>query len=423
MKSLDRLSILLVLAAPVVGLLVALAVGPETPVPAGPGASRVAYVDLEGGVWTVGADGSDPRRISPDVDGFFTWPTWSPDATRVAFSGVVRDGEGAPRVSLYLSDPWGRDVRELYTNEPGAVGLLAEGVVHYVLWSPDGTKLAFIAITSKGLTLFLKLLGTGESPVPVLDQGPLWMSWSPDSRYLLVHRGLEQFLVDTEGGIEVTPFDLRAVSYRVPAWNPIHDEIAYVSGRGFGQYRLYIGDLASLRQRVVTQVPRQAAFLWSSDGRYLAVALSLLPGGVVYQDLSLYTADGQRRRVGTLGNVVAFFWSPDGRRLAYVTADEEGSVLRWNVLEPDTGENKVVAEFLPSSDQLVLLEFFDQYAYSHSPWSPDGTYLVFAGRLRGKATTASLASAQGSEIIVADVRSQGLTQVLAPGRLAFWSPR
>ena len=150
--------------------------------------NRIAFVGLEGQIYTVDPDGSHPRRISPET-GNFTWPTWSPDARSLVFAGVVEDEGGDFRISLFAFDADTNMVRELYVGEPGMVGLLAERVVHYPLWSPDGTRVAFIAFTSQGLSLFLDDPADRVEAALVLDQGPLWMSWSPDSQYLLVHRG------------------------------------------------------------------------------------------------------------------------------------------------------------------------------------------------------------------------------------------
>ena len=140
------------------------------------GVNQIAFVGLEGQIYTVDPDGSHPRRISPET-GNFTWPTWSPDARSLVFSGVVKDEGGNFRISLFAFDTGTSKVRELYVGEPGIVGLLAEGVVHYALWSPDGTRVAFIAFTSQGLSLLLDDLRDRDEAALVLDQGPLWMSW------------------------------------------------------------------------------------------------------------------------------------------------------------------------------------------------------------------------------------------------------
>ena len=78
---------------------------------------------------------------------------------------------------------------------------------------------------------------------------------------------------------------------------------------------------------------------------------------------------------------MAYFWSPDGSRLAYVALSKKAGILRWTVLNVVNGERWPLVDFIPSRDQLTIFQFFDQYAYSHSPWSPDSRSLVFAGKL------------------------------------------
>ena len=75
---------------------------------------------------------------------------------------------------------------------------------------------------------------------------------------------------------------------------------------------------------------------------------------------------------------------------------------------------------------MTMFQFFDQYAYSHSIWSPDSGSLVFAGRLVDDATAASAhynLAQQESHIIVVGTNPEPLTQIIADGTLAFWSPR
>ena len=83
-------------------------------------------------------------------------------------------------------------------------------------------------------------------------------------------------------------------------------------------------------------------------------------------------------------------------------------------------------DFVPSRDQLTMFQFFDQYAYSHSLWSPDSRSLVFAGQLAAGAVTASATAHPGhagSHIIVVDTQSAASAEIIAPGVLGFSSPR
>ena len=403
------------------------------------GISQIAFVGLEGQIYIVDPDGSDPRRISPET-GFFTWPTWSPDASRLLFSGVVEDEGGNLRISLFAFSAASGSLIELYVAEPGVVGLLAEGVVHYPLWSPDSTRVAFIAVTSQGLSLFLDDLTDSVEAAFILDQGPLWMSWSPDSKYLLVHRGADHFLVNTIEGIRVDELDIRAVGYRVPAWKRQGAFVTLASGDEPGRYTILTAEVVSDGLDVPQPItnlheigfPLTPAFLWSPSGDFLALAgstrvvsylgLSLL----VYRDLALFSEREMVQTILIQDNVMAYFWSPDGSRLAYVAPSEEAGVLRWTVLNVVNGERWPLVDFIPSIDQLTIFQFFDQYAYSHSPWSPDSRSLVFAGKLADETVPVSATfgvARQGSNIIVVGTDPDPLTQTIAEGLLGFWSPQ
>jgi TolB protein len=125
-------------------------------------------------------------------------------------------------------------------------------------------------------------------------------------------------------------------------------------------------------------------------------------------------------------NVLAYFWAPNGKKLAYVTPSERGGSLRWLVLEVDTGKRLPLVDFLPSRDQMTMLEFYDQYSHSHSVWSPDSRYLVFSGRVEEGETMASLVSqptSQGQYVLVMDTEANGFAIPIAEGTLGVWSPR
>ena len=341
--------------------------------------NRIAFAGLEGQIYTVDPDGSQPRRISPKK-GVFTWPTWSPDARKLVFSGIVEDGAGNVRISLFVFDAASSRVSELYAAEPGVAGLLAEGVVHYSLWSPDSTRVAFIAFTSKGLSLFLDDLRDSVGAAVVLDRGPLWMSWSPDSQHLLVHRGASHFLVNTLEGIRVDELGIRAVGYRVPAWKPTGAIVTLASGPEPGRYTIFsakvVGDGLDVPQPVTSLheigFPLNPAFLWSPNGEFLALAGSTrvvtylgLPISV-YRDLALFSEGEAAQTILIQDNVIAYFWSPDSRSL------------------------------------------------------------VFAGKLMNRATTASATSGvarQGTHIIVVGTDPDPSAQTIADGILGFWSPQ
>ena len=388
---------------------------------------RLAYVTLDGQIAILDLADSTSTPVTAG-GGFFTWPTWSPDGATLVYSGVTSVPNLPARISLY-SHVQNGPTREVFLNEPGIPSQLAVGVVHYAHWSPDATKLAFIANTIEGLTLYLYDALANSQPIPVLRDGPLWMSWSPDSRHLLVHRGLELFLVDTAGAIKVTALEEQVAGYRTGAWNQATGEIAFIARDAARRRALIATDSSGAVRTKVVNVSVNVAFLWSPDGAYIAVSNPdrvLLLGALqllVSPGIELYPVGG----TGTLLRVdepnVAFFWSPDGTMLAYVTPPSQDRAMRWMILDIEDAETRSLIDFVPSGDQLTMFQFFDQYAYSHSLWSPDSRSLVFAGAVSPGAISVSTTRQQRSQIYVVEAEFSGTLEAVADGFLAVWASR
>ncbi len=401
-----------------------------TPLPPLAGVDRIAYVDNQGQIWSVRPDGSDERRLTRD-DGFYTWPTWSPDAYKLAFSGVVRLENGDRQANLYSLNTVSGKLRELHQGEPGVTNLVANGAPHYIYWSPNGRRVAFVGTTEGPMRLYLDDLTDRVGPEAVLESGPLWMAWSASSRFLMVHRGLDHYVMDFEKDGLPEPFLVPGgLGYRVPAWMPTGDEVTVVSGDEQEGYTLYVTRTGARRPDVIDSVPQGAVFSWSPDGEFIAVTrpaviFHYVPLGLtVYQHVGLYGASGTEQTVDLRGPIVAFMWSPDSAKIAYLTLTSERDVLRLNILDVEEGVSWPLLSFIPSAEQLTMLQFFDQFAHSHQLWSPDSTALVLAGTFPGGADTVSSGlQQQRSKVIVVSAERRSWTREVGDGVLAFWSPR
>lgn len=393
--------------------------------------NRIAVVTSDGQIRSYQPDGRGERRISTE-SGYFTWPTWAPGGRRIVYSGVVENADGRPVTTLFLYEADTRQSSRLYESAPGFAGLLADGVVHYPLWSPDGGRLAFIAATrERGLTLFLDDPSNDEAPEYVLDRGPLWMSWSSDSTKLAVHRDEDHFVVSAGDVAQVARTSFQSYAYRVPAWMPGLDEFNAVKEAARSVFGLYSTPASGIgAERLLARVGANAAFLWSADGSRLAVADDVRPilyGSTVmfvYRQLNVLDSENLDAAVHVNENIVAYFWSPDSSKIAYATLVDPSGGLRWSVLDVASGVSRPLVDFLPSSDQLTMFQFFDQYAYSHQLWSPDSRYLLFAGTLNEAAVTAGFGgqSNQTSHVFILDTGPMRSALPMAEGTLGFWSP-
>lgn len=382
----------------------------------------IAYVDLEGRIHTISPDGlSVQRTISPE-EGFYTWPVWSRDGTQIAFSGIPPGENGPGPLSLYVSRLADNETRVIYTNDP-EMGPILNGMPHYPIWSPDSSHLAFMASVAQGLTLFLDDISDDDDATMVLRESPLYASWSADSRYMMVHGGVDHFLVDASTGKPVADFTIQSIGYRAPAWWPLDSSrVALLQGAPGGQ-GLYIADVETGERMLIEEIPVNAAFLWSPDGNSLAVAKSRFQNGLVSQNISIFSPWGEKKPVGVEGNILAYFWSPDSSKLAYIILTPNRGVIRVMMLDTNTGERWPLMEFAPTPDQATIFQFFDQFAHSHSPWSPDSRSLVFAGILREDGISVSLNRQTGPQIYIVDIGPDPLTTSIAEGSLAFWAPR
>ena len=387
-----------------------------------PASDLIVYNTLDGQIALIEPGGGNRWKIT-DGERFYAWPLWSPDGSVIAFSGPGLRADGTEALALFVHSLSDRRTRTVYVNERGMGPILPE-MPHYPYFSPDGSRLAFMASVPSGLTLFVTDSDSDADPTALVRKAPLYASWSPDSDRLLVHGGADHYLVTIrDGSGSVERLGARAVNYRVPDWSSADGSMAIVSQDDNGRGGIYTTDINGVDMRLIAETPGHAAFLWSPGGEMLAVAHSQPSGGTTYGGIRLYSNIGVPQPIEVDDPVAAFFWSPDGSRLAYISEGTEGAYLQWMVLDPESGESWPVAEFVPSLPQITIFRYFDQFAHSHSPWSPDSRSLVFSGVLRSEGVSAAARRQQSPQIIVAEAGPDPAIDQIASGFLAFWSPR
>jgi Tol biopolymer transport system component len=225
-------------------------------------------------LFLVNSDGSGITRLSNDVHLF--QPDWSPDGSRIAFVASTRRGGG----DISLMDADGSNVRRL-TATPAEEGMPA--------WSPDGTRIAFVR---EGSLWVMEADGTGEmqllgSADPRMYEA--YPSWSPDGTKIAFVRPFDRGIFDTcpsntgtgvfvmnADGSDPHRFTIEGCRGRV-AWSPSGDSLAIVGSRG--SITLLAPDGETLESFPPPKLPPDrigfgtAGPVWSPDGRVLAFSL------------------------------------------------------------------------------------------------------------------------------------------------------
>jgi Tol biopolymer transport system component len=401
--------------------------------------NRIACVSPNGDLFTVDPDGGNLSQLTGEMqagsdpqagvqaqlsrmDEYYTWPTWSADGTKLAASRViVREEE--PQITLQVIDARSGGGQTIYEN--GLAGLVADGAPHYIYWAPSGDQLSFLASTPEGLALFVWDGTVGEPASQIHRGAPLYYQWAKDAQAMALHVGPDIIWAKPLEQVSSRQAFQSRGNFRVPAISPDGASLAYVdsSDGGMGVYVAPTDDLSQTKK--IVDVGRSSAIMWSPDGTQIAVSDQSDPSAPLFDRLMLVPADG-----GPVTELVAeaqsdgifgFFWAPTGDKIAWVSVNAAEQELEWVVAPKDGSDSKSLFSFKPSAEVFIMLSFFDQYAYSHSPWSPDGQFLVVAGSKGEAARRSNGRTPTGDRIYILDVEATVGPRDLGAGVLAVWS--
>ncbi len=244
------------------------------------------------GLYLVDDDGKNAVALTNDKF-HNSYPAWSPDGTKIAFSS----NRGGGPMHIYTMDADGRNVKALTTG-----GLQCR----VPAWSPDGKTIAFCRGNPNGGANVCVAPADGGA-VKVLD-GDAWDPfWSPDGKHFACVS-----LRDGDG------FRL----YRTTA-DGKDAKCLFPKGNNFGN----------------------AYPAWSPDGKTIVWSHG------ENNNLEVYSvgADGANPKpITKLGGGWCLYpaWSPDGKKLAYVSLPR-GKKGTIEVMDPDGGNSKsIVSEEL-----------------------------------------------------------------------------
>lgn len=382
--------------------------------------NRVLVQSEDGHLFSVRPDGTGSIVLSEPPEFLLArQPTWSPDGERVAWVAI----DGTTEVAASIVVTAAIDGSERTSAVTGAPAF-------FLNWDPTGSRVAYLGPGAAGVELGIidRVIG-GDVATPLAAGQPFYFSWGPDGERLFSRVGADLLTYVSVDGTSA-PLAERGGEFRAPQWDRDRDRILYATRAPAGQ-RLVLAAQRGEGQRELLQFAGFIEFGLNATGDRIAYQVFPIdlrdeandpqspatrrgtqeggPSGLAILDLT----SGRSNQI-TNGPVIAFLWSPDGGSLLYLALDEQaGQVgLRWWVWDGNRSEG--LAFFLPTADFVRnYLPFFDQYAQTLTPWSPDGTQIVFAAR----------DTAGSSNIWIQRVDGSSPPSAISPGVFASWSPR
>jgi Tol biopolymer transport system component len=249
------------------------------------GRSGIAFFSVRDrpAIHLMNIDGSGQTRISAATHSFAIFPSWSPDATRIAFTSYI----GGTNFDVFAMDAGGGNEVNL-TDDPASDGDPA--------WSPDGTRIAFSSDRTGNHEIYV-MDADGANPTPLTnnmepDNAP---AWSPDGRKIAYETGHDIWTMNADGTNRIN-LTTSAAFEEAPSWSPDGTRIAFASNAGAeGDREVFVmpshGGAATNLTNFSEGFAVDGQPSWSPDGSRIAFMSNRVP--VDNAEIFVMDADGE----------------------------------------------------------------------------------------------------------------------------------
>ncbi len=234
---------------------------------AGVAETKIYFVSNRGGakeIWQMDYDGANPKQLT-HTGSIALSPHVSPDGSRVAFSGVTKEGWQIQMYSL--------DLGRLVSFEHFA------GDNYSPAWSSDGQSLAFSSSRSGNTEIYTVGAAGGNPRRLTENKGPdVSPTWNPKTNAQIAwvsgRTGLPQIYTMASDGTNVVRVTDQGYAVS-PSWSPNGQFLAFAWVRNYGPGEpgasdIYVMDIASKQWAQLTHDGGRNDFpSWSPDGRHI----------------------------------------------------------------------------------------------------------------------------------------------------------
>jgi dipeptidyl aminopeptidase/acylaminoacyl peptidase len=265
-------------------------------------------------------------------------------------------------------------------------------------FSPDGTRLAFVAADTSSITPTPPPVPIGTTVTPMTPEAP---ATAPDGAILPLAIGIET--IDRDGALsgDSVRIPVQEIS-SCPEWSPAGDRLAYatpVDGLSLWSVDL-AGRAALLASGVavpddVNATTISAAFDWAPDGSSVAIL-----DGV---DVRIIDVSGGAARTVPGHGARTIAWSPDGSMIGLAS----GNAIR--VIRPD---GTLVADIDTAVGQTDAVAF---------AWSPDGAWISWSDAGTIRRSTPDGARRESRAFDLSALVGLPSAEIPTPG-IVTWSP-
>lgn len=343
--------------------------------------ANLAEDKTQSDLWRVDYNGGERRQLTDTPDSNEWRAQWSADGKSVAFlSDRKRNGEGEEETTtqVWTMPAAGGKARRLTD--------FADGVEDFV-WSPDGKKLAVIALDPQ----FPAGTQKPKNPPPIVTER---YQFKEDGAGYLGSRRKHLYLFDLASG-KVEQLTSGAHDEQLPAWSPDGKLIAYVTKRGTDPDRHLNFDLYVIEPKVGASERQLTTFpgsdldpywetrpAWSPDSTRIAYLQSGEDKWIYYAPWQLAVVDVASGQATIPAPIDRCFtkprWAPDGRSV-YALIEQS---LVTHLSRIDLADGKVTGlthgdrfdyDLDVSADgRIVVLGGDDRHPYEISAVEPEG---------------------------------------------------